>query len=74
MQAAAAAARRQRAANQVPPEQAPPKEAEEAELAKMPEPQLHRIFGYGDPTVYATALVEECLLVRTGRHLYCVGN
>ena len=74
MQAAAAAARRQRAANRVPPAEAAPKEGEEAELAKMPEPQLHRIFAYGDPTVYATALVEKCLLVRTGQHLYCVGD
>ena len=40
----------------------------------MPESQVHRIFSYSDPTVYATALVESCLLVRTGRHLYCVGS
>ncbi len=72
MQTAATSARRQRTANQVPPEEAPPKEGPEAELAGMPEPQLHRMFGYGDPTVYATALVEGCLLVRTGQHLYCV--
>ena len=38
----------------------------------MPEARLHQIFSYGDPTVYATALVEGCLLVRTGQHLYCV--
>ena len=74
MQAAAAAARRQRVANRVPPGEAPPKEGEEAELAKMPEAQLHQIFAYGDPTVYAIALVDECLLVRTGQHLYCVGD
>ena len=74
MQAAAAAARRQRAANQVPPGEAPPKEGQEAELARMPEAQLHQIFAYGDPIVYATALVEECLLIRTGQHLFCVGD
>ena len=74
MRAAAAAARRQRTANKVPPGEAPPKEGQEAELAKMPEAQLHQIFAYGDPTVYATALVEGCLLVRTGQHLYCVGG
>lgn len=72
MQAAATAARRQRAANQVPPQEAPPKEGQEAELAKMPEAQVHQMFSYGDPTVYATALVEGCLLIRTGQHLYCV--
>ena len=74
MQAAAATARRQRVANQVPPEDAPPKEGPEAELGKMPEAKLHQIFSYGDPSVYATALVEGCLLIRTGQHLYCVDD
>ncbi|MCG8454641.1 MAG: hypothetical protein MI919_00060, partial [Holophagales bacterium] len=41
MRVAADAAQRQRAANQVPPEGAPPKEGPEAMLGSMPEAQLH---------------------------------
>ena len=72
MWTAAAEAKRHRAANRVPPREAPPKEGPEKQLGAMPEAQLHQIFSYQDPTVYAIALVEECLLVRTGQHLYCV--
>ncbi len=74
MQKAAASARRQREANQVPPEEAPPKKGPDQQLAGMPEAKVHQMFSYGDPTVYATALVEGCLLMRTGQHLYCVGG
>ncbi|MHC5108969.1 MAG: outer membrane protein assembly factor BamB family protein [Planctomycetota bacterium] len=74
MQVAAAAARRQRVANQVPQGDSPRKEGPEQALAEMPESTLHRMFSYGDPTVYAAALVEGCLLIRTGQHLYCVGG
>jgi outer membrane protein assembly factor BamB len=70
--AAAEAARAQRAANAVPPEEAPPKEGPEAVFADMPEKALHEIFSYGDPTVYGAVVVEGRLLVRTGQHLYCV--
>ncbi len=72
MLAAAEAARKQRAANAVPPDEAPPKEGPEAVFAGMPEAQLHQAFSYGDPTAYAAAIVEGRLLVRTGQHLYCV--
>lgn len=74
VQQAAAAAQRQRQANRVPPDQAPPKKGPEQQFAGMPEAMLHQIFSYGDPIVYATALVEGCLLIRTGQHLYCVGS
>ena len=71
---AAEAARKQRAANAVPPEEAAPKEGPEKMLAEMPEAQLHRAFSYGDPTAYAAAVVEGRLLIRTGQHLYCVAD
>jgi outer membrane protein assembly factor BamB len=74
MLAAAEAARKQRAANAVPPEEAPPKEGPEAVFAGMPEAELHMAFSYGDPTAYAAAIVEGRLLVRTGQHLYCVAS
>jgi outer membrane protein assembly factor BamB len=74
MLAAAEAARKQRVANAVPPDEAPPKEGPEAVFAQMPEAQLHQAFSYGDPTVYAAAIVEGRLLVRTGQYLYCVAD
>ena len=71
---AAEAARKQRAANAVPPEDAPPKKGPEEMFAGMPEAALHKVFSYGDPTAYAAAVVEGALLVRTGQHLYCVAS
>ena len=70
--AAAKAAREQRAANAVPPEEAPVKEGPEQVLAEMPESQLHQVFSYSDPTAYAVAVVEGRVLIRTGQHLYSV--
>ncbi len=65
-------AARQRKANQVPAEQAKPKTGPERVFAGMPESQLHQMFSYGDPTVYATAVAGDSLLIRTGQRLYCV--
>lgn len=74
MLAAAEAARRKRTANAVPAEESPPREGPEKVFAGMPEARLHSMFSYGDPTVYAAALVDGRLLIRTGQHLYCVGS
>lgn len=74
MLAASAAAKQQRQDNSVPADQAPPKAGPEKIFAGMPEAQLHKLFSYGDPTVYAAAIVEGRLLIRTGQHLYCVGS
>lgn len=70
---AADAARAARKANAVPADQAKPKTGPERVFAGMPESALHEMFSYGDPTVYAAAVAEGRLLIRTGQHLYCVG-
>lgn len=71
---ASLAAAQQRKANAVPPEQAAPKTGPEKVFAGLPEKELHEMFSYGDPTVYGVAVGGDRLLVRTGQHLYCVGN
>ncbi|MEM7198633.1 MAG: PQQ-binding-like beta-propeller repeat protein [Planctomycetota bacterium] len=74
MLAAAESARRQRGASAVEPGEAPPREGPEKALRSMPEASVHRLFSYGDPVAYATAVVEGRLLVRTGQHLFCVAG
>ena len=71
---ASRAAEQQRKANAVPPEQAAPKSGPEKVFAGMPEKQLHQMFSYGDPMVYGVAVASDHLLIRTGQHLYCVGD
>ena len=56
------------------PEQAAPKTGPEKVFSGMPENQLHEIFSFGDPMVYGVAVAGDRLLVRTGQHLYCVGQ
>ena len=58
--------------NVVPADQVKPKTGPEKMLRGMPEKTLHQMFSYGDPTVYASAIVDGNLLIRTGQHLYCV--
>lgn len=72
MMVAQKAAKKQRQTNQVPAEQAKPKSGPEKVFAGMPESQLHQMFSYGDPTVYAAAVASDSLLIRTGQRLYCV--
>ena len=72
LDAAAELARTQRQANALPPGEAPPKSGAEQQLAGMPEAQLHRIFSYGDPIVYAAAVVDGSLLIRTGQQLHAI--
>ena len=74
MMEARRAAQQQRKANSVPPEQAAPKTGPEKVFAGMPENQLHEMFSYGDPMVYGVAIAGDRLLIRTGQHLYCVGQ
>ncbi|MEZ6137085.1 MAG: hypothetical protein R3C53_19500 [Pirellulaceae bacterium] len=74
MMEASRAAAEQRKTNAVPPEQATPKTGPEKVFAGMPENQLHEMFSYGDPMVYGVAVAGDRLLVRTGQHLYCVGQ
>ena len=74
MMEASRLAAEQRKANAVPPEQAAPKTGPEKVFAGMPENQLHEMFSYGDPMVYGVAVAGDRLLVRTGQHLYCVGQ
>lgn len=71
---AADLAKRQRAQNKAPPDQAQPKEGPEKVFSGMPESTLHQMFSYGDPTVYGAAVVQGKLLIRTGGHLYCVSE
>ncbi len=72
MTLAADSARLQREANRVPPGEAPVKEGPEKVFAGLPEKDLHKMFSYGDPVVYAAAMVEGRLLIRTGQHLFCI--
>lgn len=71
---AAEVARRQRASNRAPTDEAARKDGPEAQLAAMPEAQLHQMFSYGDPIAYGIALVDGCLLVRAGQELTCIGG
>lgn len=66
------AAQLARSKNQVPAAEAPEKNGPEKMLANMPEGQLHQMFSYDDPTVYAVAFGENRLLIRTGQRLFCV--
>lgn len=68
--ASAAALRKQ---NKVPANETKPKTGPEKILAGMPEKSLHKMFSYGDPIVYAAAIVDGRVLIRTGQHLYCIG-
>jgi outer membrane protein assembly factor BamB len=61
-----------RKANQVPADQAKPKEGPERILGGLSEKQLHQMFEYGDPTIYGIAAVDGHLVVRTGMVLYCI--
>ncbi len=72
MKAAEAAAAKLRKKNVVPADQAKPKTGPEKVLSGMSEKSLHKMFSYGDPIVYAIALVDGNLLVRTGQHLFCI--
>lgn len=72
MRAAAEAAEKHRRENKASADQRQRSSPEERMLDGMPEGRLHEIFGYGDPTVYGTAVAGSSLLVRTGQHLYCV--
>ncbi len=74
MMAAAESARKAREVNTVPADEAKPKTGPEAVFTGMSESSLHQMFSYGDPTVYATVLVGDRMLIRTGQHLYCVVN
>ncbi|WP_153557666.1 outer membrane protein assembly factor BamB family protein [Roseimaritima sediminicola] len=74
MLAARESAAKQRRANTVPADEAPPKKGPEQVLAGMPERQLHQMFSYGDPLVYGIAVAQDRLLIRTGQHLYCVSQ
>ncbi len=68
------AAEKQRKANAVPADQAAPKTGPEKVFAGMPESQLHQMFSYGDPMVYGVAVAGNRLVIRTGQHLFCVGE
>lgn len=72
LQAAAELASEQRRENKVPAAEAPEKRGPEKMLAGMPEAALHRMFSYGDPIVYAAAVVDRHLVIRTGQQLYCI--
>ena len=74
MQAAAKSAKEKRAANKAPASEVLPRKGPEKVFSGMPEEKLHQIFSYGDPTVYAAAVVDGNLLIRTGQHLYCIGE
>ncbi|TWU62220.1 PQQ-binding-like beta-propeller repeat protein [Crateriforma conspicua] len=74
MLAAREAAAKQRQENTVPADEAPAKSGPEAVFAGMPESRLHQMFSYGDPMVYAAAIADDQLLIRTGQKLFCVGE
>lgn len=69
---ASEAAAQLRKANALPADEAKPKEGPEKVFAGLPEAEMHKMFSYGDPTVYGVAAVDGNLLIRTGQHLYCV--
>jgi len=74
MMEAKVAAEKQRQTNRVPDDQAKPKSGPEKVFAGMPENQLHQMFSYSDPTVYAAAVAQDSLLIRTGQRLYCISK
>lgn len=71
---AAKAARRQREQNRPTDKPVPAPGSLEARLARLPEQQLHKMFSYGDPVVYAVAVADGRLLIRTGQRLYCIAT
>lgn len=72
MAEASEAAKVQRKLNAVPADQAKPKSGPEKVFAGMSESRLHAMFSYNDPVVYAVVPGPNCLLIRTGQHLYCI--
>ncbi len=65
-------AKRHRLENRIPPQFAKPKQGPEKMLAGLPEQELHEMFSYSDPTVYAASVAGDSLLVRTGQQVFCV--
>lgn len=71
---AAKAARQQRQQNRPADKPVPAAGSPEAQLAQLPEQKLHEVFSYGDPVVYAMAIADGRLMLRTGPHLYCIAS